>query len=436
MVGHATRFSLAALGLATIVSVSACTTQSAEAPPLTGPSELGLSVGIQATPDVLSMDGQSRSEVVVTARNASGQPQSGIGLRAEIVYQGAIQDFGRLSTKNATTGGDGRAFFTYTAPQGPPAGNSDSGGDIVIVRVIPSGSDYSNALQRSVQIRLVPMGIVLPPADTPVAEFVFSPASPTEGQVVQFDASRSKDGPDAPEGQNQTITSYQWDFGDGQTGSGKTASHTYYRPGSFTVTLTVANARGLSSQRTQFVTVGVGQNPVASFTFSPTNPEALQSVFFNASASQAAPGRHLVSYDWTFGNGSFGTGVTTTHRYAVKGTYTVTLTVTDDIGRTGTTSQSISLGDDLAPTADFVFSPTNPTISAGTNRVNFDGSFSRPPDGRTITAWEWNFGTGALGTGERTSYLYTTAGTYTVVLSVTDNTGQKRSVSKTVTVLP
>ncbi|MCL4847616.1 MAG: PKD domain-containing protein [Acidobacteria bacterium] len=436
MVGHATRCSLVGLGLATLFAVSGCTMQSTEAPPLTGPSELGLSVGIQATPDVLTMDGQSRSEIVVTTRNASGQLQSGIGLRAEIVYQGAIQDFGRLSTKTATTGGDGRAFFSYTAPQGAPAGNSDSGYDIVVIRVIPSHSDYANAVQRTVEIRLVPMGIVLPPADTPVAEFDFSPTAPLEGQSVQFDASRSKDGPDAQEGQNQTITSYQWDFGDGRTGSGKTVSHAFSRPGSFTVTLTVANARGLSSQRTRFVTVGVGQNPTASFTFSPANPEALQSVFFNAAASQAAPGRHLVSYDWTFGNGSFGSGVTVTHRFAVKGTYTVTLTVTDDIGRTGTISQSITLGDDLAPTADFVFSPTNPSISAGSNRVNFDASFSRPPDGRTLTRWEWNFGDGAFGEGQVTSHLYTRAGTFTVVLSVTDNTGQKRSVSKTVTVAP
>ena len=67
---------------------------------------------------------------------------------------------------------------------------------------------------------------------------------------------------------------------------------------------------------------------------------------FDGSASSDPDGT-IVSYDWTFGDGGTASGAKPTHVYSAAGTYTVTLTVTDDTGRkaTATTSASIQAAD-------------------------------------------------------------------------------------------
>lgn len=76
--------------------------------------------------------------------------------------------------------------------------------------------------------------------------------------------------------------------------------------------------------------------PVASFTATPTAGTAPLAVNFNASASYDSDGS-IVSYAWEFGDGAYGTGVTTSHTYAGANTYTPVLTVTDNSGAVGTT---------------------------------------------------------------------------------------------------
>jgi len=428
-----------AVGLAALLSVSGCTTKETKAPDLAGPSELGVSLSITATPDVLVKDGAAQSTIVITARNAGSQPVTGLGLRIETLVGSTLVDYGRLSAKAPTTGTDGQARVTYTAPRGNPDDSDQSDETLVTVRVTPVGSDFAAAVPRQVQLRLIPSGVILPPAGSPRAAFTISPENPPEGQMVQFDGSASRDVFSCPEGAtslDQCVTSdaladYSWSFGDGATGRGRTASHAYTRAGSYTVTLTVTNDRGRSASTSKFLTVAAGVNPTASFTFSPSAPEVLQSVFFNAAASRAGTGRTIVSYDWTFGDGGTGSGVTTTHRFGTPGSYTVTLTVTDDIGKTGTTSQSVSLGADLLPTADFVYSPTD--AAAGTT-LNFDARISTPPAGRTLAGWEWNFGDGGTANGERVSHAYATPGTYIVTLTVTDSSGARKATTKSIAI--
>jgi len=73
--------------------------------------------------------------------------------------------------------------------------------------------------------------------------------------------------------------------------------------------------------------------PVASFTFSPIEPVEGEIVTFNASASYDPDGT-IKSYMWDFGDGTSDSGMIVTHTYSVEGTYTATLTVTDDDGLT------------------------------------------------------------------------------------------------------
>jgi PKD repeat protein len=413
---------------------TACTTKKTEAPELTGPSELGLSLFITATPDILTKDGSSQSTVVITARNGNSQPQSGLGLRVETMIGGTLADIGRLSTKSVTTGSDGRATVMYTAPKGEMSGNSEANEAVVAILVTPVGYDFNNAVARHVTIRLMPAGVILPPAGQPIPRFSFAPTTPVEGQDVTFDASAttiqcSSGVPDDSCSKSGLV--YEWDFGDGTTGSGSQVTHRYSKAGSFNAALVVTNTRGVAARTSQFVNVGVSERPTAEFTFAPTNPAVGDSVFFNGAGSSAAAGRTIVDYDWTFGDGGKGSGMTVSHRFRAPGSWAVTLTVTDDLGKTGTASQNVVMGEDLVPNADFSFSPTTPLAG---QTVNFDGRLSTATPGRSITKWEWNFGDGRFGEGERVSHQYPQVGKYQVVLTVTDSRGAKKSVVKDVEV--
>lgn len=82
--------------------------------------------------------------------------------------------------------------------------------------------------------------------------------------------------------------------------------------------------------------------PTASFTADPTSGVAPLTVDFDASGSNDSDG-NIVSYAWDFGDGSTGSGMTTSHNYAAAGTYTVMLTVTDNDGAIDTDNQNITV---------------------------------------------------------------------------------------------
>ena len=150
-----------------------------------------------------------------------------------------------------------------------------------------------------------------------------------------FDAGASADS-------DGSIASYAWDFGDGASATGATANHVYGADGSYAVTLTItddAGATATSSQTASVAAGGGGNNPPsASLSASCTD----LACSFDASASADSDGT-IASYDWDFGDGAIAAGVTTNHAYASAGSYTVTLSVTDNVGAVSTASQSLTL---------------------------------------------------------------------------------------------
>ena len=408
------------------LSLPACTMHSQDAPSLTGPSEMSTSITVTVSPDTINQDGGSQSLVTIIARDSNGQPLRNLSMRVDIAVGGVITDFGTLSARNVVSDANGRATLTYTAPPAPAGASVIT---IVDILVTPNGTNFANETSRQASLRLVPPGIIIPPPTGLVPQFTLSPGSPTDHQVVLFDASSSTS-------TGGTIVSFQWDFGDGGRGSGVTTTHSFNNAGTFIVTLTVTDSIGRTNSVSQSVTVGAGAKPAAAFVVSPAAPLVGQQVNFNASTSTAAAGRRLVAFDWDFGDGRTGSGITTTHAYTTAGSYIVVLTVTDDAGRTSTTTQSITVGSG-APTADFTFLPSNPCSTATTppvDPVNFDGSASSAAQGRTITTYSWSFGDGGGAGGVTTSHVYALPGTYTVRLTVTDNQGQTSTITKTVTV--
>jgi len=88
----------------------------------------------------------------------------------------------------------------------------------------------------------------------------------------------------------------------------------------------------------------INSPPIASFICSQSSGKSSLTVAFDASSSYDSDGT-IVSYQWTFGDGSSGTGITTSHTYttASNRNYTVMLKVTDNEGAQATATRTISV---------------------------------------------------------------------------------------------
>lgn len=257
-----------------------------------------------------------------------------------------------------------------------------------------------------------------------------SPTSPKLDEPVFVNAAGSTAAP------GRTIVSHAWTFGDGGLGSGVTTTHRYTELGSFAITLTVTDDVGKTGTSSKTVFVGAQPTPTAAFTFSPTSPSVDSVVQFDASLSTASPDRTIVSYRWAFGDGGTGSGRVDTHTYSTAGTYTVVLTVTDNIGITDTATQTITVGGKSSPTASFTISPSR--LPPGGGPIVVDAVASTAPPGATIVRYEWNFGDSTtvdvVSTPVHTHVYSALPGTFTITLTVTDSAGRKDTATRTILV--
>ncbi|WP_394552262.1 PKD domain-containing protein [Agromyces sp. MMS24-JH15] len=136
----------------------------------------------------------------------------------------------------------------------------------------------------------------------------------------------------------------------------------------------------------------------------------------------------ISGYAWNFGDGATATGSSASRTYTADGAYTITLTVTDDDGATGTAARSVTVAAPQPQPPVAAFTPTCTALAC-----TFDSSASNDPDG-TITSYAWTFGDGTTGTGPNAQKTYATGGSYTVGLTVTDNSGAVASTTRSVTV--
>jgi hypothetical protein len=73
-----------------LTALSACTLKKQETPSLTGPSELGTSIVLSASPDLLTQDGASQSVITILSRDSNGQPLRNLSVRAEITAGASV----------------------------------------------------------------------------------------------------------------------------------------------------------------------------------------------------------------------------------------------------------------------------------------------------------------------------------------------------------
>jgi PKD repeat protein len=422
----------AAIALALLASAG-CTVKDTEAPSLSGPSGLALSLRVNAIPDSISQDGGSQSSVRVTAIGPDGKGISALPLRLDMFVNGVPQDYGTLSSRSVVTNSDGVATAVYTSPPSPINGvfGTCSGlpGNCVSIVATATATNFSTANPEQALIRLVPIGVILPPAGVPTAQFTISPTPVNFNIASIFDASASTPGSGA-----SAITSYAWTFGDGSSASGKVVTHTFVAstsPGNaYNVTLTVTNDRSLTATVTQSVAVDASPAPSGDWVFSPAPALVGETIFFNADGVKPAAGHKLVQFSWNFGDGSSGSGFQTTHVFTAAAAYTVVLSVLDDAGQKVVLPKTITVGTGN-PLASFTSSVQG---APALHTMFFDGGASTGANGATIVSYQWAFGDGGTATGQTTTHTYAAAASFTVRLTVTDSLGRVGTSSAAVTV--
>jgi PKD repeat protein len=206
---------------------------------------------------------------------------------------------------------------------------------------------------------------------------------------------------------------YAWDFqNDGTIDSSlKDPSFTYEATGTYTVSMTVTNAAGIDTEtKVDYITVTAPPvPPVADFSAAPISGLLPLTVQFTDQSTGIPTG-----WSWNFGDRTTSTDPSPSHTYLKAGTYTVTLTVTNDLG-SSTVKKSKLITVLRSPVAKFIAAPT--TASVGETITFTDQSEGDP------TSWLWNFGDKGTDTVQNPTHAYQKAGTYTVTLKVTSQYG-------------
>jgi PKD repeat protein len=239
---------------------------------------------------------------------------------------------------NLTIGNDGLGLLTYTLTTTPivdwlsttPVSGTveplDS--ESVTVTFNASGMDvgvYTTMLEvynndPTQQLVGVPVTLTVGCDSVQNADFEWTPTIPITGEVITFTGTASG---------TQPIL-FNWNFGDGGSDFGPVVLHSYANPDDYPVVMTANNCSGESQVVTHTVSVGAACDPLqdVDFSWTPLSPFVGDVITFTASAQGSEP----ITYNWTFGDGSIGSGMETTHTYGESGTYKITLTVTNCAG--------------------------------------------------------------------------------------------------------
>ena len=219
-----------------------------------------------------------------------------------------------------------------------------------------------------------------------------------------------------------------------------TANHTYYDDGTFNPLLTVTDSDG-ATDTLEFTVIVNNVNPNVNAGLDQTVDEGTPLSFSGTFSDPGAYDTHTAVWNWDDGNSNGGsvseenvppdaTGtVTGSHTYMDDGSYTVTLTVADDDGGSGSDILLVTVND-LGPTAGFDWSPKPQDEGSPVYFTDLSSSY---PD--TIVAWSWDFGGLGTSTLQNPAFTFMDDGTYTVYLTVTDEDGSTDSESHDVIIL-
>ena len=193
----------------------------------------------------------------------------------------------------------------------------------------------------------------------------------------------------------------------------------------------------MASLAVLLITISCGEDepsnvaPEAAFTIEGSDPYYLEDVVTFTDNSSDEDGT-VASWFWDFGDNSTSNDQSPTHAYTTKAEYTVSLTVTDNAGATGTVSKTINIRDiadeNTAPVAGFTVADT---LVLNGSDVLFTNT-STDTDG-TIATYAWSFGDDSgTSSEENPTYSFNEVGNYEVILTITDDIGAEAMFTRNI----
>jgi len=215
--------------------------------------------------------------------------------------------------------------------------------------------------------------------------------------------------------------SSSWNFGDGTISNIFSPAKSYNAAGTYAVVLTNRFANGCIDSVRKNVTIA--NTPAVAFTNS--TPAAACKAPITVTFTNATPGTSL--QQWSFGDGSSGSGSVVSHTYTATGTYSVKLVVVFANG----------CKDSLTKPALIKVLPPDAAIA-----INAPGGcvpFTLTPNPSVnsvdaVTGYEWDFGDGFVSTSPNPSHTYPVTGVFTLRLIVTTAGGCKDTAYQTIRV--
>ncbi len=211
---------------------------------------------------------------------------------------------------------------------------------------------------------------------------------------------------------------YRWYFGDGGTSTLANPSHIYTVKGVYTVSLIIKNSAGCIDSIVKQNLISITKPSIIGIQGLPYSGCVPFVGTFVPTFTSPEP---VVSYFWTFGDGTNSTAANPTHTYVVTGTYNVSLIITTTSGCTDTFTLSSAVKVGVRPAANFT---ATPLTSCAFQNVQFTNTSTGTTD-----SWTWSFGDTTFSTDENPLHHYIDTGFFTVIF-VAENNGCRDTLVK------
>jgi len=236
---------------------------------------------------------------------------------------------------------------------------------------------------------------------------------------------------------------YSWNFGDGNSAEGQEVTHTYDESRDYFVQLTVTDSEGDSSLNLFMIHINPRLPEPGVPEVRITNPADDSSfaedinILFTSEVSDLEDNLEEMNCVWNFGDGNTEEDScdelnSITHPYNTPGDYVVSLTAVDSDNASATVSITLHITEVVPPEGRELIAVMK--VSNQNPEVNEVIQFSARRSTGNIRSYSWNFGDGNSANGIETSHYYSSEGTFTARLTVTDINGNSKTVSKTIVV--
>ncbi len=281
-------------------------------------------------------------------------------------------------------------------------------GEYDITLIVDDGERVENSIQRltrKIRVNATPVPVIASARTVQEALVTFSAAESSGDELVKL--------------------TYTWDFGDGAKGTGETVRHLYAKPGTYPITLTVDDGMKLpnSIQKTTSQLI-VNASPVAKLSHPPL--VAPDVPFLLDGSESVDPDGHIRRYEWFVNGTPVGEGQTLQTRITTPGYHSIRLKVTDDSGfeeAYGIATSQIRVNH--PPVVRWV---SDPVVTEPGRATRFSAVTSSDIDNARLS-YTWNFGDGAVYTGESVSHAFAAPGTYPFTIVADDGEGLVNSVT-------